>query len=148
MSCGVGHRQGSDLKLLWLWRRPVATAPIRLLAWEPPYASGAALEKEKKKKLMRMSLPKINEIGRNHALLLTLSNIDMLLLKLSAECSYGPHVALFLDSQHPSSSTGMQCNLTGMSDGCPHDWAKGLRSLNLHWYQFPITLKQKQACPP
>ena len=30
--------------LLWLWHRPVATAPIRPLAWEPPYAVGAALE--------------------------------------------------------------------------------------------------------
>ena len=36
--------------LLWLWCRPVATTPIRPLAWEPPYATGAALEKEKKKK--------------------------------------------------------------------------------------------------
>ena len=30
--------------------RPVATAPIRPLAWEPPYATGAALEKAKDKK--------------------------------------------------------------------------------------------------
>jgi len=51
MSCGVGCRHGSDPELLlWLWRRPVATAPIRPLAWEPPYAVGAALEKAKKKK--------------------------------------------------------------------------------------------------
>ena len=42
MSCGVGHRLGSDPTLLWLWRRPVAIAPIGLLAWEPPYAVGAA----------------------------------------------------------------------------------------------------------
>ena len=35
---------------LWLWRRPVAIAPIRLLAWESPYASGAALKRKKKKK--------------------------------------------------------------------------------------------------
>ena len=28
----------------------MATALIRPLAWEPPYATGAALEKEKKKK--------------------------------------------------------------------------------------------------
>ena len=34
MNCGVGHRCGSDLALLWLWCRPVATAPIRPLAWE------------------------------------------------------------------------------------------------------------------
>ena len=43
-----GRRLGSDLALLWLWRRPAATALIRPLAWEPLYASGAALEKTKK----------------------------------------------------------------------------------------------------
>ena len=50
MSCGVGCRRGSDPVLLWLWRRPAAIAPIRPLAWEPPYATGVALEKTKKKK--------------------------------------------------------------------------------------------------
>ena len=44
----VGCRCDSDPELLWLWHRPVATALIRLLAWEPPYATGAALEKTKK----------------------------------------------------------------------------------------------------
>ena len=44
MSCGVGCRRGSDPALLWLWRRPVATAPIQPLAWEPPYAAGTAQE--------------------------------------------------------------------------------------------------------
>ena len=48
MNCGVGHRLGSDLALLWLWHRPVATALIRPLAWEPPYAAGAALERQLK----------------------------------------------------------------------------------------------------
>ena len=50
MSCGVGRRCGSDLPLLWLWCRPAATAPIRPLSWEPPYAMGTALEKDKKTK--------------------------------------------------------------------------------------------------
>ena len=50
MSCGVGCRRGSDLALLWLWRRLVATALIRPLAWEPPYAAGAAQKKAKKTK--------------------------------------------------------------------------------------------------
>ena len=50
MSCGVGPRHGSDLALLWLWRRPVATVPIRPLAWEPSYAVGEALKKDQKKK--------------------------------------------------------------------------------------------------
>ena len=49
MSCGVGRRLGWDPALLWLWCRPAATAPIRPLAWEPPYAAGAALDKEEKR---------------------------------------------------------------------------------------------------
>ena len=50
MSCGVGRRHGLDPALLWLWRRLAAIAPIRPLAWQPPYAAGAALEKTKKGK--------------------------------------------------------------------------------------------------
>ena len=42
MSCGVGCRCGSDLALLWC--RLAAVAPIRPLAWEPPYAMGAVLK--------------------------------------------------------------------------------------------------------
>jgi len=58
VSCGVGCRRDSDPALLWLWRRLVATAPIGSLAWEPPYAAGAAQEiatttKDKKKKKKR-----------------------------------------------------------------------------------------------
>ena len=41
MSCGVGHRCGLDPLLLWLWRRPALIWP---LAWERPYATGAALK--------------------------------------------------------------------------------------------------------
>ena len=39
-----------DLAWLWLWHRPAATAPIQPLAWEPPYAMGAALKKQQQKK--------------------------------------------------------------------------------------------------
>ena len=42
MSCGVGCRCASDPVLLWLWRRPGATALMRPLACEPPYAVGVA----------------------------------------------------------------------------------------------------------
>ena len=60
MSCGIGCRCGLDLALLWLWHRLVATALIRLLAWEPPYAMGEALEmaKDKKKKKKKEVLTK------------------------------------------------------------------------------------------
>ena len=50
MSCGVGHRHGLDLALLWLWCRPVAAAPIGPLDWEHPFAVGAALKRQKTKK--------------------------------------------------------------------------------------------------
>ena len=46
MSCSVGNRQGSDLTILGLWCTPVATAPIRPLGWEPPYAVGVALKRQ------------------------------------------------------------------------------------------------------
>jgi len=44
----LGCRCGLDPVLLWLWPRPSATAPIRPLAWELPYAEGVALEKAKR----------------------------------------------------------------------------------------------------
>ena len=46
----VKIKEQSDPALLWFWSRPVATDPIRPLAWEPPYALGAALEKAKRQK--------------------------------------------------------------------------------------------------
>ena len=48
MSYGAGRRHSSDLQLLW--HRLAAVAPIRPLAWEPPYAVGVALKKTKDKK--------------------------------------------------------------------------------------------------
>ena len=50
MSFDVGHRNGLDLVSLWLWRRPAAVVPIQPLAWELPYAAGAALKSKKPKK--------------------------------------------------------------------------------------------------
>jgi len=50
VSCGIGHRYGSAPVLLWLWHRLAAVAPIGPLAWEPPYAAGVALKRQKDKK--------------------------------------------------------------------------------------------------
>ena len=36
-----------DPVLLWLWCRSAAAAPIQPLAWEPPYAAGMALKRQK-----------------------------------------------------------------------------------------------------
>ena len=50
MTCGVGFGCSSDLVLLWLWPSPAAAASIRPLAWEPPYATGAALKSKQTNK--------------------------------------------------------------------------------------------------
>ena len=60
MSCGVDHRHGSDPTWLCPWCRPGATSPIQPLAWEPPYATGAALEKAKRPKKKQLQNQKRN----------------------------------------------------------------------------------------
>ena len=48
MSCSVGQRLSLDLVWLWLWHRLAAAAPIRPLAWELSYATGATLKRPPK----------------------------------------------------------------------------------------------------
>ena len=84
MSCGEGRRstnnKASDLVLLWLWDRPAAVAPIRRpLAWEPSYATGAALKGKKKKKILPKCQPKLQ-----HKLSLKVKKLtDSCFLKMS-----------------------------------------------------------------
>ena len=57
--------------LLWLWCRLAATAPIRPLAWEPPYAAGVALKRQKtgkkrKEKRERKKERKRESVGTEH----------------------------------------------------------------------------------
>ena len=49
MSSGAGHKLSSAPALLWLWHRSAAAALIQPLAWDPPYAIGAALKSQKAK---------------------------------------------------------------------------------------------------
>ena len=66
MSCGAGHRCGSDLTLLWLWCTLVAIALIRHLAWEPPYAGyGPKKTKKQKQKQKHQKKKKQNLFGKN-----------------------------------------------------------------------------------
>ena len=68
MSCGVGHRRGSDLVLLWLWCRPAVTAPIGPLAWEVSYASGVALKSEKTPQTNKETKKQIGKVDRSPSL--------------------------------------------------------------------------------
>ena len=63
MSCSILHRCGLNPALLWLWCRPTAAAPIRPLAWELPYASGAALKSKKKNGNGRQGWQLWEEVG-------------------------------------------------------------------------------------
>ena len=90
MSCGIGRRPGSDPALLWLCCRLAAIPPIGPLAWEPPYAAGAASprakqknEKKRERENGRMALGTIwgtffsgFEKKRNSISVLTLSRLD------------------------------------------------------------------------
>ena len=58
MTCGVGRRHGSDLVLLWLWRRAAARALIQPLAWELPHAPGVALKIDSQTSKTKVWLPK------------------------------------------------------------------------------------------
>ena len=57
MSWGICCRGGSDPELLWQWCRLVAIAPIGPLAWEPPYATGAALKGQNKQRKPKKTPP-------------------------------------------------------------------------------------------
>ena len=63
MSCGIGCRRGSDPTLLWLWHRPVATAPIQPhmepgnLHMPREAAQEIAKKRQKKKKKVRPEVP-------------------------------------------------------------------------------------------
>ena len=63
VSCGVGHRCGLDLVLLWLWHRLIQP-PAR----ELPYAVGTALKGKKKKKKKKKEGNKLNELYFYHYL--------------------------------------------------------------------------------
>ena len=54
--------------MLWLWCRLAAVAPTRPLAWEPPYATGAALKTKdkKKKKEVVMGLSAVAQWDQQH----------------------------------------------------------------------------------
>ena len=56
MSSGLGRRRGLDPALLWLWRTPASTDLIGPLSWEIPYAVGAALKRQKDKKIILIKL--------------------------------------------------------------------------------------------
>ena len=52
-------RHGLNQALLWLWHRLAGVAPIRPLAWEPPYAVGVALKGKNKQTNKEWGVPPV-----------------------------------------------------------------------------------------
>ena len=49
-----------------MWCRPAATAPIRPLAWETPYAMGTALKRQKNKRQKNKEKKNCNKKKEGH----------------------------------------------------------------------------------
>ena len=85
MNCGVGHRCGPNLVLVWPWCRPTVVALIRPLAWEPPYAVGEALKrqgrKEGRKEEKNLSFG-VRSLGRQNIKQKSLDGLSILLKKI------------------------------------------------------------------
>ena len=86
MNFSVGHRCGLDPALLWLWCGLAAAAPIRLLAWESPYAAGTVLESK-----ISGSSPKLGVLS-SFFLFRWLVNMMLLLLSLLSHLSQLGHL--------------------------------------------------------
>ena len=61
-----------DPVLLWLWCRPAVTAPNLPLAWELPYATGAAIKNKQtnKQKELRIERQPDTELASMHNIVL------------------------------------------------------------------------------
>ena len=68
MSCGIGHRHGSDPMLLWLWYRLATATLIRPLAWELPCGEGAALKNKEKRRRRYKGLGSRHIVGKKQEL--------------------------------------------------------------------------------
>ena len=108
MSCGVGCRCGSDPTLLWLRRRPAATAPIRSLAWKSPYAMGVAIEKTKRQK--KSIIDVLRMAGKQIQIL---SEVQRVSNKINIQRTEGLHHSLsFFLSLTPSLSLSLSLPLS------------------------------------
>ena len=119
MSCDVGRRSGLDPTLLWLWCRPAATALIRPLTWEPPYAEGAALKKAKRQKTNKQTKTK-KQISINF----NLNYFPWSLLWLSGVRTQLVSLRMRVRSLASLSRLGIQYSVTvscGVGNGCGLD---------------------------
>ena len=139
------------MALLWLWHRLAATAPIGPLAWEPPYAVGAALEKTKKKKKkfkysvsfqlwLWMVLPGVLPLTHCHLLEKRRSAIEhaFLVTDLLALLCCGNHTMFSKESPliAPGEGRGM-CVVWTQEELSPLTFPFLSLSCNLHWSLHP-----------
>jgi len=76
--------------LLWLWHRPVATVPIGPLAWELPYAAGAALKRQNQKQTNKKNVTCVSFLKDNLTLSLDEEVQTYHITSRRAGLSFGP----------------------------------------------------------
>ena len=87
-----------------LWCRLAATAPIRPLAWEPPYAPDVALKKGQKTKDKKKKTYKESKIASLQNTTFKFTEADIIFKKdaMASERSFCPRPLLSLDAEaHP-----------------------------------------------
>ena len=151
MSCGVGHKCGSDPALLWLWRRPVSTARIRPLGWEPQYAMGSGPGKDQKRRRNRCILQffcghmvKLKVEMEGLSLWTVLSTVYIWLLLLV------PHngTCIFLKQQGISSPSSLNCPLPSHHSTWSSCLCLPIANTRTEWVSFPFTVCFFQPLPP
>ena len=146
MSCGVGHRLGSGLVLLWPWRRPVATVPIRPLAWEPPYAASSALKRQKTKhKNKNLISQTTEEFGFSPPILFAwplnkhFSAPNAEFLYLASLCSQAHNHISCLVATYPQASFHILAwvfLVHKLSFWCAHNKLLPITASVIHWFYF------------
>ena len=122
-------------RLLWLWHRPAVVALIRPLAWEPPYATGGALEKAKTRNKKQ---------NKTKKLLGTVVNFGYFpsCLAISFQEMFIEHFFRGWECREQTRSTALE---TCMSD----EWRKTVTNSYAEYMACQmrtITVKQRQGC--
>ena len=119
LCCGVGHGHDSDPVWLWLWLWRATTAPIRPLAWEPPYVALKSKNKQTRK-LQETVLTLV------HALLITLCCFRLFSISFFFNGHHHPQLDCMTYLMGPSSwFEYRQVSCLPFTDGKPK-WARDL----------------------
>ena len=139
MSCGVGRRGGLDMALLWLWHRPAATAPIRPLAWEPPYAAGALLRNKQNKVSEPVVVSIFTKFDNHQYSFTTFSSLPLAVISYFPSSSHSWAIPLSVCMALPILDIPYKCNhvtcdLLRLTSFTQHSIFRFIQFFSMFWY--------------